>query len=201
VGTALATALIAYLIGSIPAAFLAGRLAGGIDVRRAGEGNAGARNVFHEVGPQWGVAVFVADFGKGLAVALLFGGDPLWQLAVAGVFVVVGHAYPVWMRFIGGKGLASAIGFMVGLLPLGAAVGATAAGVTWLLTWRFLPTTVVAIVVTFLAAPLTGASWGAIGVALGVFVPVALKRLADEERMREIEERTGWDRSRGGSRR
>jgi glycerol-3-phosphate acyltransferase PlsY len=201
VGTAAATALVAYLIGSIPAAYLVGRMAGGLDVRVAGEGNAGARNVFHEVGPVWGVVVFGADFGKGLLVALLFRGDPLWQLGIAGVFVILGHGYPIWLRFVGGKGLASAIGFMVGLLPLAALVGTTAAAVTWLVSWRFLPTTVAAIVVTIVSAPLTGAPWAWIGISLGVFLTVALKRLADEARMREIESRTGWDRARGGSRR
>ena len=70
--TALTTALVAYALGSFPTAYLAGRLARGIDLRRAGEGNVGARNAFHEVGPWWGVAVTVVDMGKGAAVALLW---------------------------------------------------------------------------------------------------------------------------------
>ena len=199
--TAAGTALLAYLIGSIPAAYLVGRIAGGLDVREAGEGNAGARNVFHEVGPAWGVAVFALDFGKGALVALLFRDDPLWQLGLAGAFLVVGHAYPVWLRFAGGKGLASAIGFMIALLPLAGLVGFTAAGLAWLITWRFLPTTVAGIVVTIVSAPITGGAWARVFLVLGVFLLVAVKRAVDEPRMREVEARSGWNRARGGSRR
>ena len=74
------------------------------------------------------------------------------------------------------------------------------AAATWLLTHRFLPTVVAMAVVTFLAAPLTGGEWPVIGVALGAFVLVALKRVIDEPRMRRIEAETGWDRVHGGSR-
>ena len=106
--TVLVTALVAYALGSFPTAYLVGRLVRGVDLRRAGEGNVGARNAFHEVGAGWGVAVTAVDIGKGAAVALLYGRSPLWQLGVAAAFLVIGHAYPVWLRFVGGKGLASA---------------------------------------------------------------------------------------------
>ena len=198
--TVLVTALVAYALGSIPTAYLVGRLVRGVDLRRAGEGNVGARNAFHEVGAGWGVAVTAVDIGKGAAVALLYGRSPLWQLGVAAAFLVIGHAYPVWLRFIGGKGLASAGGFLIALFPWAALIGAGACGATWLLTHRFLPTVVAMAVVTFLAAPLTGGEWPVIGVALGAFVLVALKRVIDEPRMRRIEAETGWDRVHGGSR-
>ena len=198
--TALTTALVAYALGSFPTAYLVGRLVRGIDLRRAGEGNVGARNAFHEVGPGWGVAVTAVDIGKGAAVALLYGRSPLWQLGVAAAFLVIGHAYPVWLRFVGGKGLASAGGFLMALFPWAALIGAGACGAVWLLTHRFLPTVVAMAVVTFLAAPFTGGEWPVIGVALGAFVLVALKRVIDEPRMRRIEAETGWDRVRGGSR-
>jgi glycerol-3-phosphate acyltransferase PlsY len=198
---ALAAALIGYLIGSIPASYLIGRLVRGIDVREVGEGNVGARNVFHEVGSAWGVAAFAADLGKGLAVGLLFRHRPSWQLIVAGTYMIAGHAYPIWLRFVGGKGLASAGGFAVALLPWAALIGVAAAAIVWFATWRFLPTVVAAIVVTFLGAPVVGYSWAAMGIALGMFLLVGAKRYVDEPRMREVEARTGWDRTRGGSRR
>jgi glycerol-3-phosphate acyltransferase PlsY len=194
------TALVAYGLGSIPSAFLIGRLVRGIDVRQAGEGNVGARNAFHEVGHGWGLVVFAVDMAKGAGVALLYGGSPLGQLAVAVFFLILGHAYPVWLGFVGGKGLACAGGFTVALFPWAALVGGAASGVVWLATRRFLPTLVTVTVVAFVAAPFTGGELPVIGVALGAFVLVALKRVVDEPRMRRVEARTGWDRVHGGSR-
>ena len=198
--TGVSTAAVAYALGSIPTAFLVGKLVRGIDVREAGEGNVGARNAFHEVGHRWGLVVFAVDIGKGVAVALLFARSPLWQLAVAAFFLVLGHAYPVWLRLVGGKGLACAGGFTIALFPWAALIGGAATGVVWLVTRRFLPTLVTATVLTFVAAPFTGGELPTIGVALGAFLLVALKRVIDEPRMRRIEETTGWDRARGGSR-
>jgi len=198
--TVLSTALVAYALGSFPTAYLVGRLARGIDLREAGEGNVGARNTFHEVGPWWGVAVTVVDMGKGAAVALLYGGSPLWRLAVGAAFVVIGHAYPIWLRFVGGKGVASAGGLAVALFPWSGLVAAGASGIAWLLTRRFLPTLVTMAVLIFACAPLFGYEWPVILVALGAFVLVALKRVVDEPRMRRIEAATGWDRVHGGTR-
>ena len=199
VWTVVGTALVAYALGSIPTAYLVGKLARGIDLREAGEGNVGARNAFHEVGHGWGLAVFAVDIAKGAAVALLFARSPLWQLAVAGSFLILGHAYPVWLGFVGGKGLASAGGFTIALFPWAALIGGAASGAVWLLTHRFLPTLVTVTVVAFAVAPVTGGELPVIGVALGTFVLVALKRVVDEPRMRRIEARTGWDRVHGGS--
>lgn len=198
--TVLITALVGYALGSIPTAYIVGRLTRGVDIRRAGEGNVGARNTFHEIGPWWGVAVTVADMGKGAAVALLYGRSPLWQLGVGAAFLVVGHAYPVWLRFAGGKGVACAGGLTVALFPWSGLVAAGAGGVAWLLTRRFLPTLITTAVLVFACAPLLGYEGRVIGVALGAFALVALKRVVDEPRMRRIEAETGWDRVRGGSR-
>ena len=195
----MSTALVAYVLGSLPTAYLVGRLARGIDVRQAGEGNVGARNAFHEVGHGWGLAVFAVDIAKGAAVALLYARSPLWQLALAGGFLVLGHAYPVWLRFVGGKGLACAGGFTIALFPLAALIGGAASGIVWLITRRFLPTLVTVIVLTFVAAPFLGGELLVLGVALGGFLLVALKRVIDEPRMRRVEARTGWDRVHGGS--
>jgi glycerol-3-phosphate acyltransferase PlsY len=197
--TVASTALVAYALGSIPTAFLVGRLVRGIDVREAGEGNVGARNAFHEVGHGWGLAVFAVDMAKGAAVALLYVRSPLWQLALAAFFLILGHAYPVWLGFVGGKGLACAGGFAVALFPLAALIGGAASGVVWLATHRFLPTLVTVTVVGIGTAPFTGVELPVIGVALGAFLLVALKRVADEPRMRRIEARTGWDRAHGGT--
>lgn len=191
------SAALGYLIGSIPVAYVVGRLAMGVDVRVAGEGNVGARNVFHVVGPRWGVVAFVGDFAKGAAVAAIFRNSPTEQLAVATVAALIGHFYPVWLRFLGGKGLSLAGGATAVLMPLGVLAGALCAGVTWLLTHRFLPTTVVAIVVAIISGPLLGASMGTAALVVGLFALTGVKRALDEGRMREVEAATGWDRSRG----
>jgi glycerol-3-phosphate acyltransferase PlsY len=192
--------LVGYLIGSVPFGYIAGKVSRGVDIRVAGEGNVGARNVFHEVGAGWGIAVFAADFAKGVAVAALFWDQPSWQLGVAAVSMIIGHAFPVWLGFVGGKGLSAAGGFAVALMPWGGVIGVGAAGPVWLFTRRFLPTVVVAIVGTFVAAPFTGTRWISMVVALSAFLAVAAKRVIDEPRMQEIEAQTGWDRERGGSR-
>lgn len=198
--TALAVALTGYLIGSIPVAYLVGRAAAGVDVREVGEGNAGARNVFHEVGTGWGIAVFAGDFLKGVAVVALFRDRPLWQLTTAAVAMILGHAFPVWLGFVGGKGLAAAGGLAAALMPAGAAIAVGASGPVFWKTRRFLPTVIVAVVGTFLVAPFTGVPWSIMAVALAAFLVVAAKRVIDEPRMREVEARTGWDRDRGGTR-
>ncbi len=117
--------LISYLIGSIPSGYLAGRLAG-VDIRRQGSGNIGATNVTRALGKRYGYPVFLADFSKGLTSILLaplighfFGtsSSPEVCRIVAGVFVVVGNAFPIWLRFRGGKGVATSAGLLFGLIP------------------------------------------------------------------------------------
>lgn len=198
-GVLAVVAIGAYLIGSFPSAYLLGRFGAGIDIRTAGEGNVGARNTFHEVGRGWGVAAFALDFGKGAAVAIPLAHGPLSRLAVGVAFLVIGHAYPVWLGFVGGKGVAAAGGFLAALAPLAALGAGAACGLVWLATRRFLPTLITVVVGTFALAPLTGAGWGVLAVALGGFLLTAAKRIMDEPRMREIEAETGWDRVRGGT--
>jgi glycerol-3-phosphate acyltransferase PlsY len=110
--------VLAYLLGSIPFAFLAGR-ARGVDLRTIGSGNLGAANVFRTLGKRMGIAVMAADIGKG-AVAVLIAryltGDP-WPAIAAGA-AMAGHVFPVWMRFKGGKGVAVGGGAVIGLMPL-----------------------------------------------------------------------------------
>jgi glycerol-3-phosphate acyltransferase PlsY len=124
-----AIALLSYLIGSIPSGYLAGRLAG-VDIRRQGSGNIGATNVTRALGKRFGYPVFLADFSKGLAAILLapwlarrFAASCPMDVCeiVAGVFVVVGNAFPLWLRFRGGKGVATSAGLLLGLIP-GAAI-------------------------------------------------------------------------------
>jgi glycerol-3-phosphate acyltransferase PlsY len=114
--------VVAYLLGSIPFAFLAGR-ANGVDLRTVGSGNLGAANVFRNLGRRWGMAVMVADIGKGVVavvIARLITDDP-WPAIAAGA-AMAGHVFPVWLRFKGGKGVAVGGGAMIGLVPLAALI-------------------------------------------------------------------------------
>jgi len=110
--------LLAYLLGSIPFAYIAGRLSRGVDIRTLGDGNVGAANAYRELGPGTGVAVLMADVSKG-AVAVLVVQAFASQLVVllAGVAVVAGHNWPVYIGFRGGRGQATTIGVLCALLP------------------------------------------------------------------------------------
>ena len=117
--------LIGYLAGSVPFAYLLARRRG-IDVRVAGSGNVGAANVLRTTGPWRGVIVMALDMSKGIAavaIANIIGGTS--AMALSGAAAIVGHIYPVWLRFHGGKGVAVAAGVFTMLSP--AATGAAAA--------------------------------------------------------------------------
>jgi glycerol-3-phosphate acyltransferase PlsY len=111
---------IAYLLGSIPFAYIAGRLFRGIDIRQVGGGNMGAVNVLREIGLVPGLLVLIADIAKGsLAVLVALWLDlSLILIFAAGFAVVVGHNWPVFLKFKGGKGAATTIGVLFALVPL-----------------------------------------------------------------------------------
>ncbi len=107
--------LAAYLTGGVPFGYLIGRLRG-VDVRTVGSKNIGATNVFRTVGRKWGLLAFACDVLKGLLPTLAakaWGGPALW----VGVACVVGHMLTPYMKFKGGKGVATAFGMLIGLVP------------------------------------------------------------------------------------
>ncbi len=112
--------LAAYLIGGIPFGYLIVKLRTGRDVRQMGSGNIGATNVLRTTGRGWGVLTLLLDIAKGWAACALMqraaGGDAGW-VAAAGVAVVLGHAYPLWLKFQGGKAVASFVGVALHLAP------------------------------------------------------------------------------------
>jgi glycerol-3-phosphate acyltransferase PlsY len=122
-----------YLLGSIPFGYLAGRIAG-IDIRSCGSGNVGATNVMRTLGRGYGYPVFVADFLKGFGpvkVSILIATrvQPEWNSPemfgiAAAISSVLGHSFPVWLRFKGGKGVATSAGALFGLAPIAVLVGA-----------------------------------------------------------------------------
>jgi glycerol-3-phosphate acyltransferase PlsY len=113
-------AIVSYLIGSISFAYIAGRLFRGIDIRTVGDQNAGARNVFRNVGNFAGIFVAILDMTKGAVVILLaqyFSGQ-IFTVFLCGFAAVIGHILPVFLGFRGGRGEATILGIFFAFLPL-----------------------------------------------------------------------------------
>ena len=115
-----AAIIIGYILGSIPFAYLIARMKKGVDIRDIGGGNAGALNVYRQVGPAYGLAVLATDIGKGALAILIAGWMDLsfnW-VGVAGFAAIVGHNWPVFLKFRGGKGAATVIGVLLAFMPI-----------------------------------------------------------------------------------
>ncbi len=130
---------LAYLLGSIPFGLLIVKASGGGDIRATGSGNIGAANVARNAGAVAGVLTLLLDAGKGSFAVWLAsrqtGGNIRWIMA-AGVAAVVGHIFPIWLKFKGGKGVATGLGVMLPICWQAVAAGA----VIWLLVvsfWRY----------------------------------------------------------------
>ena len=111
----------AYLLGAIPFGLLLGKLFGGADVRKAGSGNIGATNVARVAGPVAGIFTLVLDTAKGAAAVWLaarFANESAVWMMIAGLAALLGHCFPIWLGFRGGKGVATAAGIFLVLCPL-----------------------------------------------------------------------------------
>jgi glycerol-3-phosphate acyltransferase PlsY len=112
-------------LGAIPSAYLITRWRIGQNIRLIGDGNAGARNVWHVVGPGWGGLVAVLDALKGV-VAILLGrqlGVDVFALLLVGPAAILGHAFPFFLRFQGGKGLSTTMGILLAWTPWSTTIG------------------------------------------------------------------------------
>ncbi|AIF43656.1 glycerol-3-phosphate 1-O-acyltransferase PlsY [Virgibacillus sp. SK37] len=112
-------AIIAYLLGSIPSALVVGKLGYNIDIRQHGSGNLGATNTFRVLGMKAGIIVTLSDILKGTAATLLplLADAGVYRLII-GLFAVLGHTYPIFARFKGGKAVATSAGIILGINPL-----------------------------------------------------------------------------------
>jgi glycerol-3-phosphate acyltransferase PlsY len=131
-------ALFGYALGSIPVGVLVGRLAGIGDVRAYGSGKTGFTNALRTMGMRWALLVVILDVSKGAAPVLIgrFVFHEPWAAALGGVAAVVGHTWPMFAGFRGGRGVATAFGAFIAVSPIAAlAVGAVAALV--LAVWRY----------------------------------------------------------------
>jgi glycerol-3-phosphate acyltransferase PlsY len=106
-----------YLFGSFPSGYLAGRIAKGIDIRSLGSGSTGATNVLRHIGKRAAITVFLLDLFKGVMSILLakyFLLNDSWQVAI-GLSTLIGHIWPVWLNWRGGKAVATGLGIFLGL--------------------------------------------------------------------------------------
>ena len=133
--------VVAYLIGSIPSGYLIVRATEGEDVREKGSGGTGATNVSRSAGKGAGILTLILDVIKGVFVVFLAGilSDGLfpfadWTIAFAGVLAILGHIFPVWLRFRGGKGVATALGVFLMLEPIVVVIALVVFAITFALT-------------------------------------------------------------------
>lgn len=194
-----AAVLLGYLLGSIPTAYLVVRWVtkGAVDIRRAGDGNAGANNVNRVCGRRWAITVGAVDIAKGVVAVLIFNllsnlvsstpaGNhfslpgplvPVFALTPAGMLAggaaMAGQIWPVWLKFHGGRGAATALGVTGAALPVPVLLLALPCIGLLLLT----RSTIIALPFIYLASAalagtLFGVGWGTIGYCLGIFIVV-----------------------------
>jgi acyl phosphate:glycerol-3-phosphate acyltransferase len=120
---------LSYLLGSVVGSLIVGKLRGGVDIRRLGSGNAGGTNALRTQGKKFAIAVLLIDIGKGWVATRMIArwvipgippASPEWEAwlpAVCGLGVMLGHVYPVWYGFRGGKGVATLLGVVLGIRP------------------------------------------------------------------------------------
>jgi glycerol-3-phosphate acyltransferase PlsY len=128
--------LLAYLLGSFPTAFILAKILRGRDIREMGDGNMGAQNVFHQINPAAGIAVGFTDAFKGALIVTLARvmGLPQSIVLICGVAAVLGHNWPVFLKFRGGRGEATTIGILLTLMPWPMLVSCTLGLITLLKT-------------------------------------------------------------------
>ena len=179
----------AYLLGSIPTALVISTRIKHVDIRCIGDGNMGARNTYHQLGPKFGVRVAIIDFFKGalpVFLAYILGLNLGCQFA-AGILAILGHDFPVFANFKGGQGTATSLGTMVVLFPIPTVIGLIAYGLIFLIIKN---SNISLGIGGAIIASILGIShqWLLFGYAVPVFLFIPIKLLIDSPRRRAIEE-------------
>lgn len=160
-----------YLLGSIPFGIILTRLAGAGDLRRIGSGNIGATNVLRTGRKDLAAATLALDAGKGLAAVLVaqqFGPDPT---VFAALGALLGHCFPVWLKFRGGKGVATYFGILFGLAwPAGLAAGATWLVIAFATRYSSLAALVAAILAPVYLGYLSTPQFGELGLVIAAII-------------------------------
>ena len=192
--TGFATVIIAYLIGGIPFGLLLVRLKTGADVRQTGSGNIGATNVLRTAGRTLGVLTLLLDAGKGVFAVWfadrMTGGDVFWMSAAA-LAVLLGHAFPIWLKFRGGKAVASFVGAFAYLAPLPMlAVILLFVAVTWRTRYLSLGSVIAAGLLPLACWMILHPDWPVLAVSVGAAVLVVYRHLGNLDRIRQGTEST-----------
>jgi acyl phosphate:glycerol-3-phosphate acyltransferase len=173
-----------YLLGSVPMAYVVGRLVKGIDLRKVGSGTVGTSNVWYNVGKFWIFPIGIFDlFVKGLSPVFVARWLELGVevQAFAGLLAVVGHNWPVFLGFKGGRGVAPTVGVLIGLgrLELGVFIVMATAG--WQLTRHSALWVLIAIATLPVLSYLWGRPLAIVGLMVGLLLVTAVKRLTSNE--------------------
>ncbi len=186
--------LITYLIGAIPFSYLVARWRAGIDIYEHGEGNVGARNVYHVVGKKWGVLAGVLDVGKGTAAFLVARQMAISQAAflACGFAAPLGHNFSPFLRFRGGKGVGATMGFLLGFLPYSTLAGGLAVGLFYLLTRDLNKALNLGMPAVVLLPPVFGAPLWTVPYVLCLLLALAVKKILDMPHEREVWARSPW---------
>jgi len=173
--TAAVFAILSYFLGAVPFGLLLSRVKG-VDIRQVGSKNIGATNVFRSVSKTLGVLTFVADGLKGFVPAWLFpkivaawghGAPPPWLGLLFAALAIAGHTWPVYIKFKGGKGVATSAGALIGIAPAATGIGL----VTWILAMALTRYVSVSSIAAALIVPAAG--WG-LYAKQGLALPIAL---------------------------
>lgn len=168
-GIVVISSVASYLVGSVPFGLLLTRLAGYGDIRAIGSGNIGATNVLRTNDKRIAALTLLLDMGKGAAATLLVACIQHWAGPLAAMCALIGHVFPVWLKFRGGKGVATAIGGITALCwPAGLAVMAT-----WLAVAFAFRISSLAGLVAVVSMPVYGAIWGGVP-AIDFAIPAAM---------------------------
>lgn len=193
-GRTIVAIALAYMLGSIPFAYLITKWRTGQDIRNLGDGNVGARNVVHMVGPRWGILAGVLDMGKGYAAYVLVGhlASSPWAVLAAGFAAVLGHGFPMSLRGQGGKGVAVTLGFLLGLMPRSTILGLGVLCLARLLLGEFNIGLSLAVAGMILSSPFFGYGARLSVYVLMLFLALWLKKAIDLPRERVVWARKPW---------
>jgi glycerol-3-phosphate acyltransferase PlsY len=184
----------AYLLGSIPFSQLIAWSRRGLSLREVGEGSVGSRNVWHVVGPTWGVLAAALDALKGLGALGLAGLArlPLPGVLLCGLAALIGHQYPIFLRGRGGKGLATALGVMVGVSPLPTLGGLAVFGAAYRVFHDFNPAVALGIVAIVVLPALAREPVWVPAYALTLALCAAFKKVLDRPHEQQVWAHHPW---------
>lgn len=178
--------ILCYLLGAIPFGVIVGKMRG-VDIRSVGSGNSGATNVYRTLGPAAGLTVFALDVAKGLAAPfvgrLLVSPQAYWPIACCALVAVMGHTFSCFLKFRGGKGIATGLGMALGLVPVPAAIAFAVWGLALLITRMISAASLIACIVAPLLAHFMGAPLPYVIVIALIAVVAFLKHIPNIKRI------------------